>query len=92
MRFERVYVQCAVCGASRMSTDTGRYVSSHGAMWNFVPLSAGHKSLGECVRLHGIRRALMPPANSADATRHIRQENQRWGWGEVAQRLKLQLA
>lgn len=59
VRFERAYVQGAVCGASRMSTYTGRYVSSHGAMWNFVPLSVGQKTLGEHVRPHGIRCALV---------------------------------
>lgn len=33
VRFDRAYVQSPVCGASRMSTYTGRYVHSHGASW-----------------------------------------------------------
>src|SRR5262245_18767414 len=33
-RFTRAYVQSPVCGASRMSFYTGRYVQSHGASWN----------------------------------------------------------
>ena len=34
VRFTRCYVQSPVCGSSRMSTYTGRYVSSHGAFYN----------------------------------------------------------
>ncbi|KPU88173.1 phosphonate monoester hydrolase [Variovorax paradoxus] len=59
LRFDRAFVQGAVCGASRMSTYTGRYVSSHGAMWNFVPLSVGQKTLGDHLRAHGVRCALV---------------------------------
>ncbi|MBO9649718.1 MAG: alkaline phosphatase family protein [Variovorax sp.] len=59
VRFDRAYVQGSVCGASRMSTYTGRYVSTHGAMWNFVPLSVGQKTLGEHLRPHGVRCALV---------------------------------
>ena len=59
VRFTHAYVQGSVCGASRMSTYTGRYVSSHGAMWNFVPLSVGQKTLGDHVRPHGVRCALV---------------------------------
>lgn len=33
-RFTSAYVQAPVCGPSRMSTHTGRYVMSHGASWN----------------------------------------------------------
>ena len=59
LRFTRAYVQGSVCGASRMSTYTGRYVSSHGAIWNFVPLSVGQKTLGDHVRPHGVRCAVV---------------------------------
>ena len=41
VRFTRAYVQSPVCGASRMSFYTGRYVQSHGASWNGVPLKVG---------------------------------------------------
>jgi arylsulfatase A-like enzyme len=55
VRFANAFVQGPVCGASRMSTYTGRYVSSHGSAWNFVPLSVGQKTLGDHVRPHGVR-------------------------------------
>ena len=38
VRFDNAYVQSGVCGPSRMSFYTGRYMSSHGATWNLVPL------------------------------------------------------
>jgi arylsulfatase A-like enzyme len=41
VRFTRAYVQSPVCGPSRMSFYTGRYVASHGATWNGVPLKVG---------------------------------------------------
>ena len=59
VRFSNAFVQGSVCGASRMSTYTGRYVSSHGSTWNFVPLSIGQKTLGDHVRPHGIRCAVV---------------------------------
>ena len=45
-RFTRAYVQSPVCGASRMSTYTGRYASSHGAQWNGFPLRVGEMTMG----------------------------------------------
>lgn len=54
MRFTRAYVQSPVCGASRMSTYTGRYVHSHGAAWNGVPLKVGELTLGDHLRKLGM--------------------------------------
>ncbi len=48
--FERAFVQSGVCGPSRMSFYTGRYVSSHGATWNRVPLSLAEATLGDYLR------------------------------------------
>ena len=59
VRFTRAYVQSPVCGASRMSFYTGRYVSSHGATWNGVPLKAGEMTLGDYLRPLGVRTALV---------------------------------
>ena len=58
VRFERAYVQSGVCGPSRMSYYTGRYMTSHGATWNRVPLSVGELTLGDYLRGHGLAAAL----------------------------------
>ena len=58
VRFDRAFVQSGVCGPSRMSFYTGRYVSSHGATWNRVPLSIGEITLGEYLRDAGRTLAL----------------------------------
>jgi arylsulfatase A-like enzyme len=57
--FNRAYCQSPVCGASRMSFYTGRYVNSHGASWNFVPLRIGEQTIGDHLRPRGIRTALV---------------------------------
>jgi arylsulfatase A-like enzyme len=54
VRFTRAYVQSPVCGSSRMSFYTGRYVQSHGATWNGVPLKVGEMTLGDYLRPLGI--------------------------------------
>lgn len=59
VRFSNAFVQGPVCGASRMSTYTGRYVTSHGSAWNFVPLSVGQKTLGDHLAPHGVCCALV---------------------------------
>ncbi|UYN95071.1 MAG: sulfatase-like hydrolase/transferase [Enhydrobacter sp.] len=56
--FPRAYVQSGVCGPSRMSYYTGRYVFSHGATWNRVPLSLREKTIGDYLRPSGVRVAL----------------------------------
>ena len=38
VRFTRAYVQSPICGPSRMSFYTGRYMQSHGSNWNGIPL------------------------------------------------------
>ena len=54
LRFDRAYVQSPVCGASRMSSYTGRYVHSHGAAWNGFPLKVGELTLGDHLRDKGM--------------------------------------
>ena len=54
VRFSRAYVQSPICGSSRMSTYTGRYVHSHGASWNGIPLKVGEMTLGDHLRQAGM--------------------------------------
>ncbi len=54
IRFSNCYVQSPVCGASRMSFYTGRYVHSHGAAWNGFPLKVGEMTLGDHLRPLGM--------------------------------------
>ncbi|MBU8543744.1 MULTISPECIES: sulfatase-like hydrolase/transferase [Roseomonadaceae] len=58
VRFSQSYVQSGICGPSRMSYYTGRYVSSHGATHNRVPLSVGEVTLGWHLREAGRTLAL----------------------------------
>jgi len=59
VRFTRAYVQSPVCGPSRMSFYTGRYVHSHGASWNGFPLKVGEMTMGDYLRPLGVRTALV---------------------------------
>ena len=54
VRFTNAYAQSTICGASRMSFYTGRYVSSHGAAWNGFPLRVGEQTLGDHLRKAGM--------------------------------------
>ncbi|MEO1549201.1 MAG: sulfatase-like hydrolase/transferase [Pseudomonadota bacterium] len=54
VRFDNAFVQSPICGASRMSFYTGRYVSSHGAAWNGFPLRVGELTMGDHLRKAGM--------------------------------------
>ncbi|VFT09838.1 sulfatase [Pseudomonas aeruginosa] len=59
VRFARAYTQGTICGPSRMSSYTGRYVSSHQVAWNAVPLPLEELTLGDYLRAAGVRTALV---------------------------------
>ncbi len=59
VNFTRAYCQSPVCGPSRMSFYTGRYMASHGANWNNVPLSVGEWTMGDYLRPLGLRTTLV---------------------------------
>lgn len=59
VRFTNAYVQSPVCGPSRMSAYTGRYVRSHGSTWNGMPLRVGEPTLGDHLREAGARAVLV---------------------------------
>src|SRR4051812_47592699 len=59
VRFTRAYVQSPICGPSRMSTYTGRYMQSHGSNWNGIPLKVGEMTMGDYYRPLGVQTALV---------------------------------
>jgi arylsulfatase A-like enzyme len=65
VRFSRAYVQAPVCGPSRMSFYTGRYVSSHGSTYNGVPLRIGEVTIGDHLRPLGMRAVLVGKTHMA---------------------------
>ncbi|GAB4356766.1 MAG: alkaline phosphatase family protein [Oricola sp.] len=54
VRFTNARIQSPLCGPSRMSAYTGRYVHSHGASWNGFPLKAGEMTMGDHLRSVGM--------------------------------------
>ncbi len=57
--FSNTYCQSPICGPSRMSFYTGRYVSSHGSASNFAPLRIGERNIGHHLNPLGMRTVLV---------------------------------
>ncbi|MBY4896771.1 alkaline phosphatase family protein [Cupriavidus sp. AU9028] len=66
--FSRAYAQSTICGSSRMSFYTGRYVDSHGAAWNNFPLKVGEMTLGDYLRPLGRQTVLVGKTHMAADT------------------------
>jgi arylsulfatase A-like enzyme len=68
VRFTRAYVQSPICGPSRMSFYTGRYMHSHGSTWNGVPLKVGELTMGDYLRPRGVQTVLVGKTHMAADT------------------------
>ncbi len=65
VRFANAYVQSPICGPSRMSFYTGRYMRSHGSHWNGWPLRVGEPTLGDHLNKIGVRNVLVGKTHMA---------------------------
>ena len=65
VRFSNAYVQSPICGPSRMSFYTGRYMRSHGSHWNGWPLRVGEPTLGDHLKKIGVRNVLVGKTHMA---------------------------
>ena len=64
VRFDRAYCQAPLCGPSRASAYTGRYVSSIGNFWNFQATGIMYWTIGDYLREHGYRSAVVGKTHS----------------------------
>ncbi|MCF8469005.1 MAG: alkaline phosphatase family protein [Sneathiella sp.] len=63
--FTSAFCQAPVCGPSRMSFYTGRYMQSHGSTYNGVPLKIGELTLGDHMRELGVTTGLIGKTHMA---------------------------
>ena len=59
VNFTNAFCQSAVCGPSRMSFYTGRYVFTHGGTWNNIPIRVDEYTMGDFLRPLGYRVGLV---------------------------------
>ena len=63
VRFDRAYCQAPLCGPSRASFYSGRYMSSHGVMANNDPSRVDELTIADYLRPSGYRSALVGKAH-----------------------------
>ena len=63
--FSRAYCQSPICGPSRMSFYTGRYMFSHGSSWNAYPLRVDELTMGDYLRRLGRQTVLVGKTHMA---------------------------
>lgn len=59
VRFDKAFCNAPVCGPSRASFYTGRYVMSHGGNYNNFPLRVDEQTIGDYLAPLGVRTALV---------------------------------
>ncbi len=64
VRFDNAYCQAPLCGPSRASFYTGRYISSHGVMANEDATRVDELTIGDYLRPSGYRSALVGKAGN----------------------------
>lgn len=64
VRFDNAYCQSPLCGPSRASFYTGRYMSSHGVMANNDPTRVDELTITDYLRPSGYRSALVGKAHN----------------------------
>ena len=59
INFTNAFCQSAVCGPSRMSFYTGRYMFTHGGTWNNIPIRVDEKTMGDYLLPCGHRAGIV---------------------------------